>query len=172
MGRRDNCRPSEACGKSIGRSTALIRAVSRSALKRRRTKAQISFNMSRVRSTGSEIEKRMQMLLAQANLRVKKHPKIFGRPDFVFPHLKIAIFCDSHFWHGYRWRIKQKELRRNRAFWLSKILSNIRRDRLVNRHLQRRGWKVLRFWEHQIMKSAEECLATIKLAVAQRRNAA
>jgi DNA mismatch endonuclease Vsr len=148
----------------------------RTALKRRvrgkRTKAQISFNMSRVRSTGSEIEKRMHLVLARANFRVKKHPKMFGSPDFVFPRMKIAIFCDSHFWHGYRWKTKQKEIRRNRAFWVSKILSNMRRDRVVTRRLRREGWIVLRFWEHQIMQSPEQCISRVKQGVDERKNAA
>jgi DNA mismatch endonuclease (patch repair protein) len=113
----------------------------------------------------------MHLVLARANFRVKKHPKMFGSPDFVFPRMKIAIFCDSHFWHGYRWKTKQKEIRRNRAFWVSKILGNMRRDRVVNRRLRREGWIVLRFWEHQIMQSPEECIARVKQAVDERKNA-
>jgi len=136
-----------------------------------RTKAQISFNMSRIKSAGSKIERRMYNALAGARFHVKKQPKIFGRPDFVLPRLKIAIFCDSHFWHGYKWKAKQKEIRRNRAFWVSKILSNMRRDRTVNRRLRRDGWIVLRFWEHQITQCAEDCVAKVKQAIAERKNA-
>lgn len=150
----------------------MIRKALKGAAKGKRTKGQISFNMSRVRSTGSKIEKRMHTVLARANLRVKKQPKMFGRPDFVFPRLKIAIFCDSHFWHGYSWKTKQKEIRRNRAFWVSKIIGNMRRDRIVNRHLRRDGWIVLRFWEHQIIKSPEECMASVKRAINERKNVA
>ncbi len=150
----------------------MIRRSLKGRSKRKRTKTQISFNMSRVKSTGSEIEKRMQTVLALANLRAKTQPKMFGRPDFVFPRMKIAIFCDSHFWHGYSWKTKQKEIRRNRAFWVSKIVGNMRRDRIVNRHLRRDGWMVLRFWEHQIVKTPERCVARVKRAIIKRKNPA
>jgi DNA mismatch endonuclease Vsr len=148
----------------------VVRAGAKESRRGKRTKAQISFNMSRVRSSGSAIEKRMQLVLRQAHLRAKKQPKMFGRPDFVIPGLKIAIFCDSHFWHGYRWKTKRKEIRRNRAFWISKILGNMRRDRIVNRRLRTEGWIVLRFWEHQIVGSSDKCLLRVKRAVARREN--
>jgi DNA mismatch endonuclease Vsr len=138
--------------------------------RRKRTKAQISFNMSRVRSTGSEIEQVMEAALRRAKLRPTKHPKILGRPDFVFQRAMIAVFCDSHFWHGYNWKVKQKEIHRNRSFWVPKILSNMRRDRLVNRRLQEEGWKVLRFWEHEILRFPGRCTARVKKAIAAGRS--
>jgi DNA mismatch endonuclease Vsr len=150
----------------------VTRTVLKGRTKGERTKEQISFNMSRVRSSGSEIEKRMRLVLTRGKLRVTKQPKMFGRPDFVLPRMKIAIFCDSHFWHGYRWKTKQREIRRNRAFWVHKILGNMRRDRIVNRRLRRDGWIVLRFWEHQILRSSEACLLKVKRAVSERKKTA
>lgn len=91
------------------------------------------------------------------------------RPDFVFPRARVAVFCDSHFWHGYRWREKQKEIKRNRDFWLTKIQGNIKRDREVNRQLQQGGWIVIRFWEHQILRSVDRCVSKIKQVLAARR---
>lgn len=26
---------------------------------------------------------------------------VFGKPDFAFKARKIAVFCDSEFWHGF-----------------------------------------------------------------------
>ncbi len=138
--------------------------------KRKRTKAQISFNMSRVKNTGSEIERVMEKALVHAKLRPTKHLKILGRPDFAFPRAMVAVFCDSHFWHGYNWKIKKKEIRSNRSFWLPKIFRNMRRDRFVNRCLREEGWTVLRFWEHQILRSPDECAARVKNAITTRRN--
>jgi DNA mismatch endonuclease Vsr len=137
--------------------------------KRMRTKAQISFNMSRVRSTGSKIEQAMEAALLKMKLRPIKHPEMFGRPDFVFPRKRVAIFCDSHFWHGYNWKVRKQEIRRNRLFWVPKILSNIRRDRLVNRRLREEGWAVLRFWEHQILGTPERCAALVKQTLMGRK---
>lgn len=126
--------------------------------------------MSRVRSTGSEIEHVMEDALRRAGLRPKKHPVMFGRPDFVFPRVKVAVFCDSHFWHGYNWKVKQKEIRRNRSFWVPKILTNMRRDREVNRRLGKEGWKVLRFWEHKILRFPGRCAAQVRKAITARRH--
>jgi DNA mismatch endonuclease Vsr len=129
--------------------------------RRPRTKAQISFNMSRVRSTGSKIERVLGQALKAANLNPQEHPPVFGRPDFAFAAERVAIFCDSHFWHGYKWKEKSKEIRRNRDFWLNKIESNMKRDRFVNRSLRASGWQVLRFWEHQILHSTSTCVRKV-----------
>ena len=132
--------------------------------KQKRTKAQISFNMSRVRNKGSEIERLMEGLLRKLGLKPTRHPKIFGHPDFAFPHAKVAIFCDSHFWHGYDWKTKKEEIKRNRAFWIRKIENNIRRDHLVTRRLKKDGWIVLRFWEHQIRREPGRCCERVEKA--------
>jgi DNA mismatch endonuclease Vsr len=138
--------------------------------RQKRTSMQISFNMSRVRSSGSEIERVLERALRKQNLKPKKQAEMFGRPDFVFVRAKIAVFCDSHFWHGYNWKVKEKEIRRNRSFWLPKILGNIRRDRLVTRRLRRDGWMVFRFWEHEILQNSSRCAERLKVAVEARRN--
>lgn len=111
----------------------------------------------------------MEAALRRAKLRLTKHPKMLGRPDFIFPRAKVAVFCDSHFWHGYDWKVKQKEIRRNRSFWVPKILSNMRRDRLVDRRLRGEGWRVLRFWEHQILGFPDRCAVRVRKAIAAGR---
>ena len=158
------------CGLPIGSRAERFMGVR--SPRRKRAKAQISFNMSRVRSKGSEIEQVMEAALRRAKLRPRKHRKMFGRPDFVFPRAMVAVYCDSHFWHGYKWKVKQKEIRRNRSFWVPKILSNMRRDRLVNRRLREGGWMVLRFWEHQILRFPDLCAACVKEAVTGTRSRA
>jgi len=40
--------------------------------------------------------------LWRAGIRYRKQYPIFGKPDFVVVGRRIAIFCDSEFWHGYR----------------------------------------------------------------------
>ena len=133
--------------------------------KTKRTKEQISFNMSRVRRTGTEIECLLETALLRARLRPVKQARMLGRPDFAFPRARVAVFCDSHFWHGYRWGVKKNEIQRNQSFWLPKIEGNMRRDRSVTRRLRRDGWRVLRFWEHQIMRYPDRCAERVKEAV-------
>ena len=84
------------------------------------------------------------------------------KPDIILTKYKIAIFIDGEFWHGYRWEEKKKKLKANRGYWIPKIEKNILRDRQNNRKLKKAGWKVVRFWEHQINKDTEKCLQKIK----------
>lgn len=122
--------------------------------------------MSQVRSTGSVIERQLGTAMWRAGLRYRKHYSIMGRPDFVLVSNKIAIFCDSEFWHGYRWGNRAKKaFKRNRAYWLAKIERNRARDRKVNRTLQQDGWLVLRFWEREIDSGAGACVAKVLDAV-------
>lgn len=121
--------------------------------------------MSRVRSSGSTLEKQLGTALWKAGLRYRKQYSIFGKPDFVLVSARIAIFCDSEFWHGYRWGARRKaEHKTNQSYWFAKIERNRARDRLVNRTLRAEGWKVLRFWERKILKDVESCVAEVAAA--------
>jgi len=96
--------------------------------------------------------------LWRAGIRYRKQYPIFGKPDFVVVGRRIAIFCDSEFWHGYRWGIRRrKEDKSNQSYWFPKIERNRARDRLVNRRLRRSGWQVVRFWEHEIRRDPTNC---------------
>ncbi len=135
----------------------------------RRKPSVVSYNMSQIRSSGSAIEIALYRALTRQGLRPKKQPKILGRPDFAFPRLRIAIFCDSHFWHGYKWSQRKLDLKHNSAFWINKIERNIARDQEVSKALQKEGWRVFRFWEHQIEHAADRCVMRIKNYITKRR---
>ena len=75
---------------------------------------------------------------------------LFGKPDFVFPKHRLAIFVDGCFWHGCPRHLRKPK--GNRIFWREKILRNRKRDRLVSRNLRRSGWRVLRIWEHDLKR--------------------
>jgi DNA mismatch endonuclease (patch repair protein) len=78
----------------------------------------------------------------------RRNAKVIGKPDFVFPHRKVAVFVDGCFWHGCPRCYKAP--RRNRAFWRTKIERNQKRDKKVSRVLRRAGWTVIRIWEHEL----------------------
>ena len=109
--------------------------------------------MSKIRGKDTKIEKIMEKILLDNNLKMKQHPKIFGNPDFLVEE-RMLVFCDGDFWHGYQYE-KRKKIRKK--FWRNKIEGNIKRDRKVTRKLRREGWSVLRFWEHDIEKRPETC---------------
>jgi len=129
----------------------------------KRSKAIISYNMSRIRSSGSEIEKILGHSLWQNGFRYRKqYKKLTGKPDFVLVKYKIAVFCDSSFWHGYKnMSTNLHDFKTNKYFWITKIKRNIERDKEVNRELKRMGWTVFRFWDFQIKHSPEKCTQKI-----------
>ena len=75
---------------------------------------------------------------------------LFGKPDFVFPLTKQAIFVDGCFWHGHNCRnTKPKD---NKDYWQQKISRNKKRDSIVTKTLAANGWTVIRIWECQLKK--------------------
>lgn len=82
------------------------------------------------------------------------------RPDFVFPKLKLAVFVDGCFWHGCPKHATQPK--NNRAFWQRKLAGNQARDQVVNRHLRRAGWRVVRIWECNLARHPESCMRRIQ----------
>lgn len=124
------------------------------------TKAQRSFLMSQVRSKDTKMEVRVRSALHSLGYRFRKNdPRFPGKPDIVFPSSRVAVFLDGDFWHGYRFHVWGHKL--PRGYWQEKIARNRLRDRSNHRKLQRRGWRVVRVWEHQIKKDFEACITKI-----------
>ena len=119
----------------------------------KKTKEQISYNMKQVKNKDSKIEIALRKELWRRGLRYRKNvTDIFGKPDLVFKSKKVAVFCDSEFWHGYNWEERKKDFKSHQEFWIPKIERNIQRDIEVTKELQKQGWKVLRFWGNEIKK--------------------
>lgn len=119
-------------------------------------------NMRAIRSSGSEIERKLAKALWARGYRYRKNCRnIFGTPDIVLHKYRLVIFCDSEFWHGRNWKKHKASVHTHKKFWNEKIHKNILRDRLVNRTLKKQGWKVLRFWGKEIEKNLDSCLLKI-----------
>ena len=134
-----------------------------------KTKEQIRFNMQRVKNKDSEIELSLRKALWSMGLRYRKNVKsVFGHPDIAFIGKKIAVFCDSEFWHGYDWERRKNDFKVRQDFWLPKIERNMERDREVNEKLEAEGWIVIRFWGKEIKSDVNACAEEIKKAVEER----
>lgn len=134
-----------------------------------KTKEQIGFNMRQVKNKDSEIEITLRKELWRRGLRYRKNVKtITGKPDIVFKGKKVAVFCDSEFWHGYDWEHRNLEIKSRREFWVPKIERNIKRDREVSEMLEAEGWIVLRFWGRQIKNNTAGCADIIERTLAGR----
>ena len=132
----------------------------------KKTQEQIHYNMQRVKSKDSEIEKILRNALWNKGYRYRKNVKdVFGHPDIVFKSKKVAIFCDSEFWHGYDWDRKKNEIKTRQDFWIPKIERNMQRDKEVNTKLSEEGWTVLRFWGTEIKKQTENCVKEIEKCI-------
>ncbi len=115
------------------------------------TKKQRSYCMSRIRATDTQPEIILRKAISSEGIRgYRLHYKLIGKPDIVFPKRRIAIFIDGCVWHKCPECFIKPET--NKGFWNKKIDSNVKRGNIVNSELKEKGWKVLRIWEHELLK--------------------
>lgn len=122
------------------------------------TPAKRSRVMARIRSTGNRNTELRLVRIFRGNgiTGWRRASKLPGRPDFILPRLKTAVFVDGCFWHGCPQHATQPK--NNAAFWAAKLTGNQARDRRVNRELRALGWKVVRIWEHELTRRNERRL--------------
>lgn len=151
---------------------------------RRRDPAVTSRMMATVRNRDSKAEWAVRRRLHAMGLRYRLQYKIIGKPDIVFPRQRVAVFIDGDFWHGNAWRLRglrsQAELFPTRTeWWVAKITRNMERDDEVTHALSEQGWTVLRFWESDVQRDADQVASRIanevneareRLAIAPRRS--
>jgi len=108
--------------------------------------------MSRVKGHGNRLTelRLIELFHSHGFTGWRRNARIFGRPDFVFPRLRVAVFVDGCFWHGCPTHGSVPTS--NRDFWLAKLERNKQRDRLVTKELKRRGWKPFRVWQHELRR--------------------
>ena len=134
-----------------------------------KTKEQISYNMQQVKNKDSKIEVLLRKELWSRGIRYRKNVnRIYGKPDIVFIGKKVAVFCDSEFWHGYNWEERKKDFKSHQEFWIPKIERNMERDAEVTAKLESEGWTVLRFWGNEIKKNTAQCADTIEHALKEK----
>lgn len=122
-------------------------------------------NMSKIRGKDTSIELRLRSALWSRGIRYRKNCKnLPGRPDIAITKYKIAIFCDSEFFHGKDWNVLKQKLEKgkNPDYWIKKIQRNMERDEEKDKELLFQGWTVLHFWGKDIMKHTDECVQVIE----------
>ena len=133
------------------------------------SQAERSKLMAKVRSKGNKnTELRLMAVFRRHGLTGwRRHRPVFGHPDFIFPAEKIAVFVDGCFWHGCPKHYRAPS--QNGEFWAGKLLRNRTRDRLVTRTLTKKGWKVIRIWEHALKGDGHIVAGRVAKALASRR---
>ena len=121
--------------------------------------------MRRVKQKDTSIEIQLRKALWNRGYRYRKNYKdLPGKPDIVLTKYKIAIFCDSEFFHGKDWEVLRPQLERGSRseYWINKIDRTRKRDNEINKKLLFLGWTVIRFWGKDIMKNTDECIRVIE----------
>lgn len=87
----------------------------------------------------TRIEWEMQQALSDRGIVFAKHLPILNccQADVAFPEEKLAVFCDGDYWHN-RPDVRSKDI-------------------IQEMILRANGWRVLRFWEHEINTSPAAC---------------
>lgn len=136
------------------------------------TKAQRRKNMRSIHSKDTHIELVLRKALWAKGYRYRKnYKKLPGKPDIVLTKERIAIFCDSEFFHGKDWALLKEKLSNsdNGDFWIEKIYKNIQRDDEVDKELFFLGWTVIRLWGKDILKNTDECIRAIEEKIAESK---
>ena len=112
--------------------------------------------MVRIRKANTSLETKLRGALRNAGVRVRPtRRQLPGKPDFVLAKYRVVIFCDGDFWHGHK--LESRTFHNNADFWRAKIHRNMERDKEVTRQLRQAGWKVFRFWEHEVNRNPLKC---------------
>lgn len=122
-------------------------------------------NMSHIRGKDTSIEVALRKALWQRGIRYRKnYKKIPGSPDIAITKYKIAIFCDSEFFHGKDWAEKKSKIEHgsNGDYWVKKIERNIQRDIEKDKALENLGWRVVHFWGKEITNNIDVCVQTVE----------
>lgn len=132
------------------------------------TKEQRRKNMQRIKAKDTSIEVKLRKSLWGKGYRYRKnYDRLPGKPDIALTKYKIAIFCDSEFFHGKDWEVLKPRLEKsnNSQYWISKISRNRERDDEINKRLLFEGWTVIRFWGKEIQKNVDECVKVVEEAI-------
>lgn len=117
--------------------------------------------MSRIRKRDSVPETTLRKALWEQGIRGWRlyRQDLPGNPDLAFARWRLAVFVDGCFWHKCPRCFRRPHTRLR--YWDSKIAGNVARDRLQRAILRKRGWRVVKFWEHQVLGDPARCAAKV-----------
>lgn len=127
---------------------------------------QRSYCMSRIKGKNTKPEVALRKGLWDLGFRYRIKSQLPGKPDIVFPALKVAVFVDGCFWHKCPRHYTSPKTRVD--FWERKISGNVERDLKNNTLLESQGWLAIRVWEHDVKNNLDGCVEYIKTVIAGR----
>lgn len=107
--------------------------------------------MSKIRSKNTRPEMILRKALFARGFRYRVNDrKLPGTPDIVLSKYRIVIFVHGCFWHGHEGCKYASIPKTNTEFWVEKIATNKKRDKIHTEKLIAQGWNVLTVWECDI----------------------
>lgn len=133
-----------------------------------------SYNMSQIKGKDTKPEIMVRKYIFSKGFRYRLHDKrLPGKPDVVFPKLKVVVFIHGCFWHGHS-NCRYFVLPKTRTeWWLKKIERNKQLDRENLLKLKADGWKVLTIFECKLKpnvraKTLENLVKRLKIISEQK----
>ena len=121
-----------------------------------------SWIMSRVVSRNTRPEMIVREALRRGGLRFRTQAnQLPGKPDFVLPRIKLAVFVNGCFWHWHGCK-RSRMPKANRRYWQEKIARNLRRDRRNKRALRKEGWHYWTIWECDLKRGILRLVGRIR----------
>lgn len=108
--------------------------------------------MQAIKSKYTKLEERVSKELWKRGIRFRKNVNsLKGKPDIAVKKYKLVIFLDSCFWHGCKKHCRYPKT--NKDYWISKIKKNKERDQKITNYYIKKGWNILRIWEHDLKEN-------------------
>jgi very-short-patch-repair endonuclease len=100
----------------------------------------------KILTSNTSIERIIQLTLKENGLNFESNVPLQIRgvntiPDHANIKQKIAIYDDGDYWHKYP--------------------MGLPKDKFITQILEKDGWKVFRFWEHEILENPQNCVDKI-----------
>lgn len=136
------------------------------------SKEERSERMSRIRSKNTDPERIIRKQLWRDGFRYRLDvDSLPGKPDIVFPSLKVAVLVHGCYWHGHTCQ-KGRIPTTNSLFWAEKFAANKARDRRNRARLKALGWVAVAVWECALSTKAKRrsTLARLEKRLRQARD--
>ena len=136
------------------------------------SKAHRSWNMSRIKSSGTKPEMLLREALTENGVRYRCNVKSLpGRPDIANKTYRIALDVRGCFWHGHKNCKRSGIPKSNTQFWITKIERNIERDEKNEAKLKAFGFDYFVIWECELrMDSTPSTIQKVVRLYWHRRN--
>jgi DNA mismatch endonuclease (patch repair protein) len=120
--------------------------------------------MASIRKTETRPERELRQALREAGLAgYRKNARwLPGNPDVAYTRWRVAVFVDGMFWHGHPDYFTPGT---KGPYWDQKIKGNQDRDIRITSTLRKMGWRVLRFWEMDVLHRPEEAVHSVQAAL-------